>query len=76
MISKPITVAMEDAANEIVKAINDAANNNKLDYFHIEMIIDDIHKSLTQQVMLQKQQDRDNYMKNLESQKERKSDKK
>ena len=76
MISKPITVAMEDAANEIVKAINDAANNNQLDYFHIEMIIVDIHKSLTQQVMLQKQQDRDNYMKNLESQKERKSDKK
>ncbi len=76
MKNKPITVAMEDATNELVKTISEVANKNHLDYFHLEIIINDIHKSLSQQVMLQKQQDRDNYMKEVESQKERKSEKK
>ena len=76
MKAKPITVAMEDATNDIINAINDTVKRNGLDYFHLEIIINDIHRALTQQVMLQKQQNRESYLKELESQKKGKSEKK
>ena len=59
---------MEDATDDIVRYIEEIANKNHLDYFHLEIIIASIHNYLIQQVQLQKQQDRENYVKSIESQ--------
>lgn len=54
IIKKPLTVALEDAKEEIVKSINKVANENGLSFFLLDLIFNDIH----QEIKVQKENER------------------
>ena len=60
-IKKPLEIAMEDAKRDIVKAINNIANENKLTYYFLEIIISDLHNELAQKSKLQVDNLKENY---------------
>lgn len=47
-IQKPITVALEDAQNELILSINNIANKNGLSFFFLELIVRDIYKEIVE----------------------------
>ena len=54
IIKKPLTVALEDAKEELVKSINKVANENGLSFFLLDLIFNDIH----QEIKVQKENER------------------
>ena len=54
IIKKPLTVALEDAKEELVKSINKIANENGLSFFLLDLIFNDIH----QEIKVQKENER------------------
>lgn len=43
-MNKPIQIKIEETKKEIIKIINEICNNNDIDYYFLESIIDEIHR--------------------------------
>lgn len=45
-INKPLTVALIDSKNAMIEVINKIANENKLSYFLLELVVNEIHNEI------------------------------
>lgn len=62
-INKPLTVALEDAKEELVKSINKIANENGLSFFLLDLIFNDIHQEIRNQKENERMKAREDYEK-------------
>lgn len=63
IINKPLTVALEDAKEELVKSINKIANENGLSFFLLDLIFNDIHQEIKAQKENERLKAREDYEK-------------
>lgn len=61
VINKPLTVALEDAKEELVKSINKIANDNGLSFFLLDLVFEDIHQEIRIQKEKERQEERKKY---------------
>ena len=69
MKNKPISVALEDAKNELIKSINEIANNNGLSFYLISIIFKDIYNEIQFNANKELEDDRKKYMEKKEDKK-------
>ena len=62
-INNPLTVALEDAKEELVKSINKIANENGLSFFLLDLIFNDIHQEIRNQKENERMKAREDYEK-------------
>ena len=72
-VQKPLTVVLEDAKLELIKAINEISNKNGLTFFFLELIVGDIYKEIVEKKTKEATEARLKY--NEELAKNRKDDK-
>lgn len=69
MKNKPISVALEDAKNELIKSINEIANNNGLSFYLLSIIFKDIYNEIQFNANKELEDDRKKYMEKKEDKK-------
>ena len=75
-VQKPLTVALEDAKNQLVNAINEISKENGLSFFFLELIVGDIYKEIVQMKQKEALEAREKYNEDIaNSRKEGKNEK-
>lgn len=69
MKNKPISVALEDAKNELIKSINEIANNNGLSFYLLSIIFKDIYNEIQFNANKELEDDRKKYTEKKEDKK-------
>lgn len=69
MKNKPISVALEDAKSELIKSINEIANNNGLSFYLLSIIFKDIYNEIQFNANKELEDDRKKYMEKKEDKK-------
>lgn len=69
MKNKPISIALEDAKNELIKSINEIANNNGLSFYLLSIIFKDIYNEIQFNANKELEDDRKKYMEKKEDKK-------
>ena len=63
MKNKPISVALEDAKQELIKSINEISNKNGLSFYLLNILFTDIYNEIQFKAKQELENDRKNYEK-------------
>lgn len=63
MKNKPISIALEDAKQELIKSINDISNKNGLSFYLLNILFTDIYNEIQFKAKQELENDRKNYEK-------------
>lgn len=63
MNNKPISIALEDAKQELIKSINEISNKNGLSFYLLNILFTDIYNEIQFKAKQELENDRKNYEK-------------
>lgn len=63
MKNKPISIALEDAKQELIKSINEISNKNGLSFYLLNILFTDIYNEIQFKAKQELENDRKNYEK-------------
>lgn len=69
MKNKPISVALEDAKQELIKSINEIANNNGLSFYLLNILFTEIYNEIQYKAKQELENDRKKYIEKEEDKK-------
>lgn len=69
MKNKPISVALEDAKQELIKSINEIANNNGLSFYLLNILFTEIYSEIQYKAKQELENDRKKYIEKEEDKK-------
>lgn len=69
MKNKPISIALEDAKQELIKSINEIANNNGLSFYLLNILFTEIYNEIQYKAKQELENDRKKYIEKEEDKK-------
>ena len=69
MKNKPISVALEDAKQELIKSINEIDNNNGLSFYLLNILFTEIYNEIQYKAKQELENDRKKYIEKEEDKK-------